>query len=275
MALKLIKSEDFKFGIITFKGDPIENYIFDKGGFNMSGGLEERIATWLLPLEDKVERFYGTEHAIDLRDFPRALYPSTPILNKGEVDVSSFTVGLESLSLKLFQRNSGIRPETVYVLQKELLKNFDCLFKCETDPTGLENSTTPIIIDLISVHEDHSEEINLMIRDGKLFRLPGTCFAILSKHIQLKHTNEREAEFHAISKEKLLKIAHSEIKFVTTINSTFIEMLSEKPPERFTSGLNKFINKYSDVDLELVEKRVTEEAMDRVKIGVFLRDPTA
>lgn len=274
MALKLIKGINSKFGLSCFNGESIDQYIFNKDNFNVSDGLEERTALWAFPLEAQVERMFGSERVFDLRDFPKSLYFSTPLLNHTEIEFSSFVVGLEKLSLYAVKLIPNIDPVTLYLIQREFLLSLGKNLQSDLDLSDIVSYRRPLIVDLISVSEEKLKTINLLIKKSNFFRLPGTCFIVDAESTYLKKANVDDSEYCELSKIKLIDIILTETKHYTSTNKVFIDMLSSKPSEDESEFLLNFLEEFRKVNRDLVIKKIQDDAGALLKIGFFLNDPT-
>jgi hypothetical protein len=274
MTLRLIKGTNFKFGLSSFNGESIDQYIFNKDNFNVSDGLEERTALWAFPFESKVERMFGSESFFDLRDFPKSLYFSTPLLNHTEIEFSSFVVALEKLSLyavKLFPKIDSI---TLYLIQREFLLSLGKNLQSDLDLSDIVSYRRPLIVDLISASEEKLKTINLLIKKSKFFRLPGTCFIVDAESTFLKKANVNDSEYCEITKRKLIDIILTETEHYTLANKVFIDMLSSKPSEDESEFLLNFLEEFRRVNRELVINKIQDDAVALEEIGFFLNDPT-
>lgn len=274
MALKIINGIDSKFGLTCFNGESIDRFIFNREKFNISDGLEERIAMWAFPFEGQVERMFGSERVFDLRDLPKAPCFSTPMLNHTEIELSSFIVALEKLSLYAIRIFPKLDPINLYLIQREFLLSVGSNLQSELDISDIVSYRRPLIVDLISTNVEKIKTINLLLKTSKFFRLPGSSFIVDAESTFLKHANENDSEYCEISKRKLIDMACSEVKHYITVNKVFIDMLSTKPSEVESEYLINFLEEFKKVNRNLMVKKIQDDANSSLKIGFFLKDPT-
>lgn len=274
MALKIINGINSKFGLTSFNGDSIDRFIFNNENFNMSDGLEERIAMWAFPLVSQVERMFGSERVFDLRDLQKAPYLSTPMLNHTEIELSSFIVALEKLSLYAIRIFPKLDPINLYLIQREFLLSVGSNLQSELDISEIVSFRRPLIVDLISTSKEKIKTINLLLKKSKFFRLPGSSFIVDAESTFLKHANENDSEYCEISKRKLIDMARSEVKYYNDVNKVFIDMLSSKPSEDESEYLINFLEEFKKVNRDLMVKKIQDDSNGPLKVGFFLRDPT-
>jgi hypothetical protein len=274
MALKIINGINSKFGLTSFNGDSIDRFIFNNENFNLSDGLEERIALWAFPFESQVERMFGTERVFDLRDLPKSPYCSTPLLNHTEIELSSFIVALEKLSLHAIRLFPKLDPINLYLIQREFLLSVGSNLQSDLDISDIVSYRRPLIVDLVSTSKEKIKTINLLLKTSKFFRLPGSSFMVDAESTFVKHENENDSEYCEISKIKLIDIVCSEVKHYIAVNNVFIDMLSTKPSEDESEYLLNFLEDFKNVNRNLMVKKIKDDSNGPLKIGFFLRDPT-
>lgn len=273
MKLKLIKDINFRIGLIDFNGEPITEYIFHKDIKKIFGGAMERYGIWALPFEDKLVRMFGHERVWDFRDFPSTPYIPTVILNQLELELSSFIVSNEKLSLYALEQNPNLSPLNLYFLQTNFLKSFGEKFLCNPNQEDFSSSQVPKVIDLTSIDKSRIKEVNSLIKKGLYFRCPGTCFAISAEYIFIKGINEEECEYHEIRLGSLLEFALLEVKQFYSLDKEISNLLSAKPREINSELVFKFLNGQKKINYDIVGNRFDKDLDREIRIGHFLFDP--
>jgi hypothetical protein len=234
--LKLIKNDRTDVELMGFEGDKIENYLGDNQNFNLDGGLNVRLALWRLPLLTFGERVFGSESTLIIQDKDLCIFPSMPILNTKNLKLSSFLVGIESLSLEL-ATNSKLNSGGFNKIQLDFYKEF------------FNDDSVQNIIDLNSAS---SSTFNSKIKKFEYVRIPATTLFISSEYLHLKNYNEKTFEFLPTNKIQLLELALLEAKqFIKFYEKTF-EILNFSANSTRPKFINDFIKRYENTDFSLL-----------------------
>lgn len=274
MKLKLISDINFKIGLIDFNGESITEFIFHKDITKILGGAMERYAIWQLPFEEKMARMFGHERVWDFRDFPNMPYIPTVILNQFEIELSSFIVSIEKLSLCALEQNPNLTPLDLYFLQTNFLKSFGEKFLCNTNHVDFSSSQAPKIIDLTSIDTSRIKEVNSLIKKGSYFRCPGTCFAISAEYIFIKGLNEDECEYNEIKLVSLLECALLEVRQAYDLDTQISNLLSAKPREIKSELILTFLNRQKKVRYDILSNKLIKDLNTEIRIGYFLFNPS-